>query len=192
MGKVLKKVLSVVLLSCLVLSIASCSGGVKSKTTDQFKKAILNAKVGAKDNDFLPMDGKVIDIGGTDDDAEKMTGLHYGYDVTVKNGSYVNSLEAVIWNADDNSNAEGLYSTQYKKYVESGVFDGKLSEDSADGYKYFTLNGNLNDDLINGYCYGGWYYSGNTYIYVYTIKDDDSYRGRVDKILKKLGFPTPQ
>ena len=46
MGKVLKKVISVVLLSSMVLSIASCSGGVKSKTSDQFKKAILDAKVG--------------------------------------------------------------------------------------------------------------------------------------------------
>ena len=56
MGKVLKKVISVVLLSSMVLSIASCSGGVKSKTSDQFKKAILDAKVGAKNNDFLTKD----------------------------------------------------------------------------------------------------------------------------------------
>lgn len=48
MGKVLKKVISVVLLSSMVLSIASCSGGVKSKTSNQFKKAILDSKVGAK------------------------------------------------------------------------------------------------------------------------------------------------
>ena len=191
MDKVIKKVMSVVLLSSMVLSIASCSGGVKSKTSDQFKKAILDAKVGAKNNNFIPMDGTVIDIGGTDEDAGKMKGLHYGYDVTVKNGSYMNSLEAVIWNSDDNSNAEGMYSAQYKNYVESGIFDGKIIEISADGYKYFTLNGNLNDDIIDGYCYGGWYYSGDTYIYVYTIKDDDGYRDRVDKILKKLGFPTP-
>jgi len=182
MSKLFKRAMSVLLIGTMVMSIAACApAGVKVKTEDEFKQAILDAKIGADEDQFSPM--KSYDAEGN-----IAEGLHFGNTVTIKGGYFIIMLEGGIFLDDDVEVAEQMYEGNYTTYVESG-FDGKINEVTTDEYKYFTLNGKV---PVYEYCYGGWYYCDGMFLYVVTVEDDDEYRDKVDNILKKLGFPTPE
>ena len=183
MRNVLKRLLSVVLLGVMVLSLAACAPkGVRSITPDQFKKAIKDARVMAKDNDFMNFN----DLDGSD-----LQCVVFGNDVRFREGSYYNSVEAYLWTTGSDSDAKAMFDEVYGNYVESGAFDGKVTSDFTDTYCCFTLDGTVDDSLINGYCYGGWYWAGNTFAFFYTTENNDDHRGRIDSILDKIGFPGP-
>ncbi len=184
MSKLMKKVLSVVLLGSMVLSIASCAKkGVRSITKDQFEKAIMDAHVMADKNDFFTYTGM------GDGDTECVS---FGNDIRKKDDVYYNCVVAYLWTTDSEEDAKDMFDEVYASYYEaSGVFDGKETEEFKDEYCYFTLDGTINDYPMYGYCYGGWYWAGNSFIVVYTTEDNDDHRGRIDSILEQLGFPTP-
>ena len=78
MSKLLKKALSFVLLGSMVLSIAACAPkGVRSITSDEFKKAIKDAKVLAEDSDFMNIKGP---------EGSELECIQFGNDVRAKDG----------------------------------------------------------------------------------------------------------
>ena len=184
MSKLLKKALSFVLLGSMVLSIAACAPkGVRSITSDEFKKAIKDAKVLAEDTDFMNIKGP---------EGSELECIQFGNDVRAKDGYYYNCVVAYLWHTDEESEAKEMFDEVYSIMVESGTFDGSVKEESTDKYAYFTLDGTTEEYPMEGYCYGGWYWSGNSFIFVYTTEDNDDHRSRIDSILDKLGFPKPQ
>jgi hypothetical protein len=183
MSKLLKKALSFVLLGSMVLSIAACAPkGVRSLTKDQFKDAIMNAGVLAENNDFLSIKGP---------EGSKLECIQFGNDVRAKDGYYYNCVIAYLWNTDKDDEAKDMYDDAYSVMIDSGSFDGTVKEESTDKYAYFTVDGTTEEYPMQGYCYGGWYWSGNSFVFVYTTEDNDDHRGRIDSILDKLGFPKP-
>ena len=183
MRKSLKNLLSAILLGAMILSITACAPkGVRSITPDQFKKAIKDAHVLAKDSEFMNFTGS---------DGSDVKCVSFSNDVRVRDGSYYNCVQAYLWNTGSDSDAKAMFDEVYENYVESGAFDGTVTTDFTDGYCYFTLDGTLDAFPINGYCYGGWYWAGNTFAFFYTNENNDDHRGRIDSMLDKIGFPKP-
>ncbi len=172
MNKVAKKITTAVLLMAMVLSAAACSK-IQSKTTEQFKKAVIDSRIGAQTQDFTTENGN---------------GWDY-IEFTMNDGSDI-VVDSICWVFNDKAEAKSEYDAVYKYYmglVETGVFSGSRNELDKGDYAYFTIKGTGDGKYI----YGGWYYSGNSVVYVCTNKDSDDARTKVNKILDQLGYPKP-
>ena len=184
MGKLLKTVISVVLMGAMVLSSAACAKeekkiGAEKLTANQFQESLKKANVGIFDTDISKIDNKT-----------------YSYVKYQKGDDFRIFVE--FWRYEQgNAPTATLYtkSENYKKIQQKGTFAGSIVNKKTGGITYFTLNGYNNDDYdlwgAKGYYYGGWYFTDRTIIIVYTMSDTDEYRTAVDKIISQLGFPKP-
>ncbi|MBO4242356.1 MAG: hypothetical protein IKT14_06715 [Clostridiales bacterium] len=173
MKKAVKNILAVALIGSMALSMTSCSK-IKPVSTKDFEKAIEEVfDCDDKDDEFFEYEGKDYEYVGYSD----------------------NNIYVVCYVYDDEDDAYDAFDDIYDEYedmMDDKDFEGKSKAVFTDTYGYITLNGEADtkgwmDDEI----YGGFYFSGDTFITVMTTSTSDKKVNLVKDFLNEIGYPKP-
>jgi len=172
MNKTVKKIMSVILATSVVLPLAACGKKIEPVKAKDFKKA-LEESLDIDDDEYYDWD---------DEDDENI----WYSDSNIVIDFYI---------YEDEDDAYDLFEDLYDEYqdmMDDKDFSGKSKAVFTDTYGYITLNGEadtkhwLDDDI-----YGGIYYAGDMVAYIYTTSTKDAKKETIDDLLGELGFPKP-
>lgn len=172
MNKTVRKIMSVILATSVVLPLASCGRKIEPIDSKDFKKAL---------EDILDIDDDEY-YDWEEDDNENI----WYYDSNIIVDFYI---------YEDEDDAYDYFEDQYDEYedmMDDKDFSGKSKAVFTDTYGYILLDGEadtknwLDDDY-----YGGIYYAGDMVVRIFTTSTKDAKKETVDELLSELGLPKP-
>ncbi|MBR2294760.1 MAG: hypothetical protein IJ869_03245 [Clostridiales bacterium] len=170
MNKTVKKIVSLFLIGAMAIPMAACSKIQPIKPKD-FGKALESA---------LDLD---------DDDYYEDKGSDYKY------CSYYDDITAYCYQYDDEDDAYDQFDDikdLYDDMMDDKDFSGKTKVVTGKDFGYILLNGEGDsNDFIDDDFYGGFYYTGDTFVVIYTTSTSDKKIQMVKDLISELGYPKP-
>lgn len=173
----IKSILAVVLVACMMLSVASCAKSVKKVDKDKFEAALEKVKI---DDDDL---------------YENKNGTRDGYDYDRTISAYDGNCIYVYIEFEDADECKEYFDDEiydeFEDLKKDKDFDGKLQMHTGAHSGYVIFNGEADGDDVDGDVYGGIYFRDNVLVMVMCYSDKKSDIEDIQTVLKALGLPRP-